>query len=191
VILCSAASLDLCLHVVQRDYGTEIASWLARDLVVPLHRDGGQAQFIETPMPAPDEAGLFAGTVAWVRAHLYETVTVRDLAARAAMSPRTFARRFVAGTGATPYQWIVRERVRLAQRLLEPAICRWRPSRARAASPRPTICASTSAACCGRARRPTGILPVPVARVTELTVRRLRHRMLFWFLLPPNDPLGI
>ena len=52
MILCSAASLDLCLHVVQRDYGTEIASWLARDLVVPLHRDGGQAQFIETPLPA-------------------------------------------------------------------------------------------------------------------------------------------
>ncbi|MGA2826448.1 MAG: hypothetical protein ABSF03_10025 [Streptosporangiaceae bacterium] len=102
MILCSAASLDLCLHVVQRDHGTEIASRLARDLVVPLHRDGGQAQFIETPMPAPDEAGLFAGTVAWMQAHLYETVTVRDLAARAAMSPRTFARRFVASTGATP-----------------------------------------------------------------------------------------
>ena len=115
----SAASLDLCLHVVQRDYGTEIASRLARDLVVPLHRDGGQAQFIETPMPALDDASLFAGTVAWLQAHLDETVTVRDLAARAAMSPRTFARRFLASTGATPYQWIVRERVRLAQRLLE------------------------------------------------------------------------
>jgi AraC family transcriptional activator FtrA len=115
----SAASLDLCLHVVQRDYGTEIASRLARDLVVPLHRDGGQAQFIETPIPVLDDAGLFAGTVTWLQAHLNETVTVRDLAARAAMSPRTFARRFVASTGATPYQWIVRERVRLAQRLLE------------------------------------------------------------------------
>jgi AraC family transcriptional regulator, transcriptional activator FtrA len=115
----SAASLDLCLHVVQRDYGTEIASRLARDLVVPLHREGGQAQFIETPMPALDDASLFAGTVAWLQAHLDETVTVRDLAARAAMSPRTFARRFLASTGATPYQWIVRERIRFAQRLLE------------------------------------------------------------------------
>jgi transcriptional regulator GlxA family with amidase domain len=115
----SAASLDLCLHVVQRDYGTEIASRLARDLVVPLHRDGGQAQFIETPMPALDDAGLFADTVAWLRAHLDKEVTVADLAARAAMSPRTFARRFVASTGTTPYQWIVRERVHLAQRLLE------------------------------------------------------------------------
>ena len=70
-------------------------------------------------MPALDDASLFAGTVAWLQAHLDETVTVRDLAARAAMSPRTFARRFLASTGATPYQWIVRERVRLAQRLLE------------------------------------------------------------------------
>jgi transcriptional regulator GlxA family with amidase domain len=70
-------------------------------------------------MPALDDAGLFADTVAWLRAHLDKEVTVADLAARAAMSPRTFARRFVANTGTTPYQWIVRERVHLAQRLLE------------------------------------------------------------------------
>ena len=115
----SAASLDLCLHVVQRDYGTEVASRLARDLVVPLYRDGGQAQYIETPMPELAECSLFADTLTWLQAHLDEAVTVRDLAARAAMSPRTFARRFLASTGATPYQWIVRERIRLAQRLLE------------------------------------------------------------------------
>jgi AraC family transcriptional regulator, transcriptional activator FtrA len=115
----SAASIDLCLHVVRRDYGTEIASRLARDLVVPLYRDGGQAQYIETPIPAVDEGSLFADTLTWLQAHLDETVTIRDLAARAAMSPRTFARRFLASTGATPYQWIVRERIRLAQRLLE------------------------------------------------------------------------
>ena len=115
----SAASLDLCLHVVQRDYGTEVASRLARDLVVPLHRDGGQAQYIETPMPELAEGSLFADTLTWLQAHLDEAVTVRDLAARAAMSPRTFARQFLASTGATPYQWIVRERIRLAQRLLE------------------------------------------------------------------------
>ena len=115
----SAASIDLCLHVVQRDYGTEIASRLARDLVVPLYREGGQAQYIETPMPALDEASLFADTLTWLQAHLDEAITVQDLAARAAMSPRTFARRFLASTGATPYQWIVRERIRLAQRLLE------------------------------------------------------------------------
>jgi transcriptional regulator GlxA family with amidase domain len=114
----SAASLDLCLHVVQCDYGTEIATRLARDLVVPLHRPGGQAQYIETPMP-PAEADLFGDTLTWLRQHLAEPVTVADLAERAAMSPRTFARRFLASTGTTPLQWLLAERVRLAQRLLE------------------------------------------------------------------------
>jgi len=115
----SAASLDLCLHVVQRDYGTEIATRVARDLVVPLYRPGGQAQYIETPLPVPGDGDLFADTIGWLRAHLDSPVTVNDLAARSAMSPRTFARRFVASTGATPLTWIVRERIRLAQRLLE------------------------------------------------------------------------
>jgi AraC family transcriptional regulator, transcriptional activator FtrA len=115
----SAASIDLCLHVVQRDYGTEVATRLARDLVVPLQRDGGQAQYIEAPVPALDSANLFADTMAWLQEHLDQAVTVNDLAARAAMSPRTFARRFLAAVGTTPYQWILRERVRLAQRLLE------------------------------------------------------------------------
>jgi AraC family transcriptional regulator, transcriptional activator FtrA len=115
----SAASLDLCLHVVQRDHGTEIASTVARDLVVPLYRPGGQAQYIETPLPTVHDGDLFAGTVSWLRAHLDEQVTVADLAARSAMSPRTFARRFVASTGTTPLAWILRERIRLAQRLLE------------------------------------------------------------------------
>ena len=115
----SAASLDLCLHVVQRDFGTEVATRLARDLVVPLQRDGGQAQYIEAPVPMLDRANLFAETMAWLQEHLDQAVTVSDLAARAAMSPRTFARRFLAAAGTTPYQWLLRERIRLAQRLLE------------------------------------------------------------------------
>lgn len=116
----SAASLDLCLHVLQRDYGTQVATRVARDLVIPLHRPGGQAQFIETPVPEPDRGGdLFADTLSWLQAHLDQEVSVADLAARAAMSPRTFARRFPASTGTTPLTWILRERVRLAQRLLE------------------------------------------------------------------------
>jgi AraC family transcriptional regulator, transcriptional activator FtrA len=115
----SAASIDLCLHLVQRDYGTEVATRMARDLVVPLQRDGGQAQYIEAPVPALDSTNLFAGTVAWLQEHLDQPVTVNDLAARAAMSPRTFARRFLAAVGTTPYQWLVQERIRLAQRLLE------------------------------------------------------------------------
>jgi AraC family transcriptional regulator, transcriptional activator FtrA len=113
----SAASLDLCLHVVRRDYGSEVATRLARDLVVPPQRDGGQAQYIDQPMPVPDS--LLNDTMAWLQENLHQPVTVDDLAARAAMSPRTFARKFVAITGTTPYQWILRERTRLAQRLLE------------------------------------------------------------------------
>ena len=115
----SAASIDLCLHVLQRDYGTEIATQVARDLVIPLYRPGGQAQYIETPMPAPDAGDLLADTIGWLRGHLDQPVTTDELAARAVMSPRTFARRFLASTGTTAFRWIVRERIRLAQRLLE------------------------------------------------------------------------
>jgi transcriptional regulator GlxA family with amidase domain len=115
----SAASIDLCLHVVRQDYGSEVATQLARQLVVPPQRDGGQAQYIEKPLPVLDSSDLFADTVAWVLGHLDEMVTVEDLAVRSAMSPRTFARRFLAATGTTPYQWLLGQRVQLAQRLLE------------------------------------------------------------------------
>jgi AraC family transcriptional activator FtrA len=115
----SAASIDLCLHIVRQDYGSDVATQLARQLVVPPQRDGGQAQYIENPLPVLDSSNLFAETVAWVQEHLDEPVTVEDLALRSAMSPRTFARRFVAATGTTPYQWLVRQRVQFAQRLLE------------------------------------------------------------------------
>jgi transcriptional regulator GlxA family with amidase domain len=88
-------------------------------LVVPPQRDGGQAQYIESPLPVVDDSSLFADTCAWVQAHLDEAVTVDDLAARSVMSPRSFARHFLAATGTTPYQWLLRQRVQLAQRLLE------------------------------------------------------------------------
>ena len=115
----SAASVDLCLHVVERDYGAEIAAKVARDLVVPLYRSGGQAQYIESPIHLPDNGDLFADTMEWLRTHLAETVTVADLAERSAMSSRTFARRFLASTGTTPLAWLTRERLRFAKRLLE------------------------------------------------------------------------
>jgi transcriptional regulator GlxA family with amidase domain len=115
----SASSIDLCLHLVRQDYGSEVATQLARQLVVPPQRDGGQAQYIESPLPDVDDSSLFAETCAWVQAHLDEVVTVEDLAARSAMSPRSFARHFLAATGTTPYQWLLRQRVQLAQRLLE------------------------------------------------------------------------
>jgi len=115
----NAAGIDLCLHVVRQDYGTEIATRLARQLVVQPQREGGQAQYIEAPMPALAAGSLFADTLAWLSEHLDEPVTVENLAARSAVSPRTFARQFLASTGATPYQWLLSRRVQLAQRLLE------------------------------------------------------------------------
>jgi len=115
----SAAGIDLCLHVVRQDYGSEVATQLARQLVVPPQRDGGQAQFIEKPLLVLDSSNLFADTMVWLQEHLEEPLTVEDLAARSAMSPRTFARQFLAATGTTPYQWLLRQRVQLAQRLLE------------------------------------------------------------------------
>jgi transcriptional regulator GlxA family with amidase domain len=115
----SAASIDLCLHVVRKDFGSEVATRLARQLVVPPQRDGDQAQYIETPLPTADDSDLFAETMAWVQEHLDEPMTVEDLAARSAMSPRTFARRFTATTGSSPYQWLLRRRVQFARRLLE------------------------------------------------------------------------
>jgi transcriptional regulator GlxA family with amidase domain len=115
----SAASIDLLLHIVRQDYGSDVATQLARQLVVPPQRDGGQAQFIEQPLPELDDANLLADTVTWVQEHLDDPVTVEDLAQRSAMSPRTFARRFQAATGTTPYQWLLGQRVHLAQRLLE------------------------------------------------------------------------
>lgn len=115
----SAASIDLCLHIVRQDYGSEIATRLARQLVVPPQRDGDQAQYIEEPLPVLDRSDLFADTLSWLQQHLNEAISVEDLAARSAMSPRTFARRFVAATGSTPYQWLLRRRVQLAQQLLE------------------------------------------------------------------------
>jgi AraC family transcriptional activator FtrA len=116
----SAAGIDLCLHVVRLDFGAAIANLLARRMVVPPHRDGGQAQFIDLPM----SNGIvgedrFAATLDWARAHLDTTLTVHDLARHSAMSPRTFARHFADRTGTTPRQWLLRQRVLFSQQLLE------------------------------------------------------------------------
>ncbi len=115
----TAAGIDLCLHVVRMDFGAEIANAVARRMVVPPHRDGGQAQFVHDPVPDGPGADLFGETLAFMQEHLAEPLSVDDLAARSAMSPRTFARRFRAATGTTPHKWLVRQRVLLAQRLLE------------------------------------------------------------------------
>jgi AraC family transcriptional regulator, transcriptional activator FtrA len=107
----SAASIDLCLHVVRADYGAEIANRLARQLVVAPHRAGGQAQYIEAPVPQGESLDLFGDTMAWMREHLCEPMSVAELADRSAMSRRTFARRFAASTGTTPYQWLLNQRI--------------------------------------------------------------------------------
>ena len=116
----SAAAIDLSLHVVRQDYGAEIAATLARRMVVPPHRDGGQAQYIEMPVqPILDESEPFSATLTWIVAHLHEGLTIEQMAVQAVMSPRTFTRRFHATLGTTPYHWLLQQRIAQAQRLLE------------------------------------------------------------------------
>ncbi|MFB7606212.1 GlxA family transcriptional regulator [Streptomyces gardneri] len=114
----SAAALDLGLHVVRRDHGAEIANAVSRRLVFAAHRDGGQRQFVERPVPEiPDES--LAPVLAWAQQRLDGPLTVAVLAARAAVSPATLHRRFRAQLGTTPLAWLTGERVALACRLIE------------------------------------------------------------------------
>jgi transcriptional regulator GlxA family with amidase domain len=115
----TAAGIDLCLYVVRLDYGAEIANAVARRMVVAAHRDGGQAQFVERPvLPDAGDDGL-GRALGWALEHLDEPISIEQLAARASMSPRTFARRFRAAHGTTPYRWLLLQRLLLARRLLE------------------------------------------------------------------------
>ena len=114
----SAAGIDLCLHIVRRDYGAEIANVVARRLVVPPHREGGQAQYAPHPIRAESEGGL-APVLDWAQEHLDRRLTVEELAGKALMSTRTFARRFRQETGTTPHQWLIQQRLLHAQRMLE------------------------------------------------------------------------
>ncbi|MER6344912.1 GlxA family transcriptional regulator [Streptomyces sp. NPDC001595] len=114
----SASALDLGLYVVRRDHGAEIANHVSRRLVFAAHRDGGQRQFVERPLPEiPDES--LAPLLAWAQERLAEPLTVAGLAARAAVSPATLHRRFRAQLGTTPLAWLTGERVALACRLIE------------------------------------------------------------------------
>ncbi|MFI0239921.1 GlxA family transcriptional regulator [Streptomyces sp. NPDC016845] len=117
----AAAGLDLCLHMIRRDYGSAVAADAARLSVMPLEREGGQAQFIvhdHTPAPAPRGAS-FEPLLDWLRDHLDSELTLADIAARAGVSTRTLMRRFREQTGTTPLQWLHRARIRQAQHLLE------------------------------------------------------------------------
>jgi AraC family transcriptional activator FtrA len=115
----SAAGIDLCLHVVRADFGPEAANSVARRLVVPPHRDGGQAQFIAAPVPKGHEAARLGPLIDAMRARPGDDHRLDRLAARAGMSLRTFHRRFAAATGLPPGEWLTAERLRLARELLE------------------------------------------------------------------------
>ena len=115
----TAAGIDACLHLVRQEHGSALATRLARRMVVPPHRDGGQAQFIEAPVPKTPTAPTLEPVLRWLIESLGTQVTVEDMAARAHMAPRTFARRFRAETGTTPHDWVTGQRVLLARRLLE------------------------------------------------------------------------
>jgi len=114
----TAAGVDTLLHLVRREWGAAAANALAREMVVPPHRDGGQAQFIDTPV-ARCEDDLLGVVLEWARAHLAEEISVELLARRALMSPRSFARRFKATTGTTPHAWLLGQRLAAAETLLE------------------------------------------------------------------------
>ncbi|MEU7132511.1 helix-turn-helix domain-containing protein [Streptomyces sp. NPDC046261] len=114
----TSAGIDACLHLVRKLQGSEVANAIARRMVVPPHREGGQAQYIERPVPDCREDGV-RQVLAWMELHLDKELTVEQLAAQACMSPRTFARRFRQETGTTPYRWLLGQRVLFAQRLLE------------------------------------------------------------------------
>jgi len=113
-----AAGIDLCLHLVRKDHGSAIANNVARRTIVPPHRDGGQAQYIQRPLAAPDSSSTGKAR-SWVLEHLDRPMSLRELAARESMSVRTFTRRFREEVGMPPTQWLVLQRVDRARQLLE------------------------------------------------------------------------
>lgn len=115
----TAAAIDCCLHLLRCDHGADVANRVARRMVVAPHRDGGQAQYIEQPLPKGGSGDPLDAVLAWAQAHLDQPLCLDQLAERAAMSRRNFTRRFKARTGATVAQWLLNHRLAAAQRLLE------------------------------------------------------------------------
>ncbi|WP_328405245.1 helix-turn-helix domain-containing protein [Streptomyces sp. NBC_00390] len=114
----SAAGIDLCLHLISSDYGAAVASTAARAAVVTPVRHGGQAQFVQTPLPAETDSSLDAARI-WALQHLDRPISLHDLAGQAKVSVRTLTRRFTAETGVTPFQWLLQQRLLRARELLE------------------------------------------------------------------------
>ncbi|WUS97108.1 helix-turn-helix domain-containing protein [Streptomyces sp. NBC_00708] len=175
----TAAGIDLCLHIVRSDHGTEAAGALARRLVVPPRRSGGQERYLDRSLPEEIGSDPLAEVVAWALEHLHEQFDVETLAARAYMSRRTFDRRFRSLTGSAPLQWLITQRVLQAQRLLETSDysvdevagrCGFRSPVALRGHFRRQLGSSPAAyRAAYRARRPQGGVPEPVP-VTELAV---------------------
>jgi transcriptional regulator GlxA family with amidase domain len=115
----TAAGIDACLHILRLEHGAAVANAVARRMVVAPHRDGGQAQFVPVLVDRPGDQSGLVGLHDWALDHLHEPITVADLARQVHMSPRTFARQFLAHTGVTPHQWLTSQRLMRAQELLE------------------------------------------------------------------------
>ncbi len=111
--------LDLCLHLVRRDHGAEVAAALARRLVMPPAREGGQRQYVDNPLPPKPSRPSVSSTMDWALERIADDIGVDDLVGHAGLSERTFHREFAAATGVTPGRWLRAQRVRLARRLLE------------------------------------------------------------------------
>ena len=115
----TAAGIDTCLYLLRREHGAAVANAVARRMVVPPHREGGQAQYVDAAVPDVDDASGLRDVLVWAQEHLETDLTVDELAARALMSPRSFARHFRAATGSTPHAWLLGQRLTRAQHLLE------------------------------------------------------------------------
>ncbi len=114
-----AAGLDLCLHIVRADHGVRVANDIARRLVISPHRAGGQAQYIETPIPEPAVDGRIAAGMAWALEHLDRPITLDELAERSSLSRRSYLRQFARATGTTPIKWLIEQRIQASLALLE------------------------------------------------------------------------
>ncbi|MFG2000555.1 GlxA family transcriptional regulator [Spirillospora sp. NPDC048911] len=115
----AAAGLDMFLHLLRREHGSSVANMVARDVVASPHRIGDQPQYVHSPVPAHDDDARITAVLAWAGENLRQPLSVEDLAARALMSPRTFARRFKTITGTTPHAWLLNQRLNHAEELLE------------------------------------------------------------------------
>ena len=169
-----AAGLDLCLHIVRSDHGTEIANQVARRLVIAPHREGGQAQYIRQPVPSI-EGDALAIVFDWAQRHLDRDLTISSLAAKARMSRRTFIRRFEDATGMSPGEWVVQTRVAKARELLEATPD---PDRRRRDRDRLWLRRCHAASFQAAARHQPGALPGCLPRAGQLGIlyRHLHHR---------------